>query len=134
MMLQILCVLSSIRASESLHHETFTAMLGTPTSFFDTTPVGRILNRFSQDMSAVDRKLMPSLAQSSVLLFFILAVIIMNIVVVPALIAGFVPLFCLYHYISNIYRASSRELKRLDSISLSPVFRPDHWLTTQCNP
>jgi len=122
MVFQALCVFSSIRASEALHHRTFSSLLRAPTSFFDTTPFGRIINRFSADMSAVDRKLMTALSTAVNLLLMIVAIILMNLIVVPWLVLGFVPLFALYWYIAGIYRASSRELKRLDSISLSPVF------------
>ena len=41
---------ATVRGSKSLHHDLITTVVHAPMSFFDTTPIGRILNRFSQDM------------------------------------------------------------------------------------
>lgn len=46
-----------IHAARTLHRSMLVRLLRAPMSFFDTTPVGRILNRFSQDMDMVDGEL-----------------------------------------------------------------------------
>lgn len=52
---------SAIRASRSLHASMLFAVLRSPMSFFDTTPLGRIVNRFSKDVYAVDETIPRSL-------------------------------------------------------------------------
>ena len=37
-------------ASRKIHSKTLNGVLGSPMSFFDTTPVGRVLNRFSKEL------------------------------------------------------------------------------------
>lgn len=50
----IFCVIRTISASHIIHSSLLHSILRCPISFFDTTPSGRIMNRFSQDLSAVD--------------------------------------------------------------------------------
>lgn len=91
-------------------------------SFFDTTPAGRILNRFSSDIYRVDEVL----ARTFNMLFvnaarsgFTLAVISIT---TPAFVALIIPLSLAYYYIQRYYLRTSRELKRLDSVSRSPIY------------
>ncbi len=48
---------SMVKASKHLHHSMLMNILRSPMSFFDTTPIGRILNRFSRDVETVDNVL-----------------------------------------------------------------------------
>lgn len=99
-----------------------TAIFRSPMSFFDTTPAGRILNRFSSDIYKVDEVL----ARTFNMLFvnvaksgFTLAVVSFG---TPAFIGLIIPLGALYVYVQRYYLRSSRELKRLDSVSRSPIY------------
>lgn len=47
----------SIRGSKKLHESMAKSVIRSPMTFFETTPVGRIINRFSSDMDAVDSNL-----------------------------------------------------------------------------
>lgn len=58
-----------IRSSMKLHNMTFSRFLHCPMCLFDVTPVGRILNRFTNDLDAVDN-LLPSLLRSCLLNVF----------------------------------------------------------------
>ncbi|KAF1813528.1 multidrug resistance-associated protein 1 [Eremomyces bilateralis CBS 781.70] len=118
----ILYVFCSIEASRKLHEKMAYAIFRSPMSFFETTPAGRILNRFSSDIYRVDE----ILARVFNMLFvnfaraaFTLAVISVS---TPAFIALIVPLGALYLYVQRYYLRTSRELKRLDSISRSPIY------------
>lgn len=48
---------STIRAARSLHKQILETIIRCPMSFFDITPIGRILNRFSRDIDVVDNTL-----------------------------------------------------------------------------
>jgi len=90
--------------------------------FFDATPIGRVLNRFTKDMSSMDTQLMFAVSlflSGTVRLFGTLTIIA---IVSPYAIVTFVPVFFAFYFVQRLFRASSRELKRLDSISRSPVY------------
>lgn len=46
--------ISGIAASRNLHHEVIVSLLNTPLSYFDQTPIGRIMNRCSDDIAEID--------------------------------------------------------------------------------
>ncbi|CAG8540389.1 15319_t:CDS:10 [Funneliformis mosseae] len=87
----------SLRASRKLYKILLNQVLRAPLRFFDTTPVGRILNRFSKDFETIDSKLIE----------FLIAAII----------------FCIiYLLVGSLYIKASRECKRLDSVTRSPLY------------
>lgn len=110
-------------ASQVLHERLFDRIIRAPMRFFDTTPVGRTLNRFSSDMNAIDTALAPALSQfigtASQVFGSIIAIAYTTkgIFLVPL-----VPLLALYYTIQVFFRKTSTELQRLSSISLSPVY------------
>ncbi|KAG8934657.1 hypothetical protein FRC02_009484 [Tulasnella sp. 418] len=113
---------SSIRASRLL----FTAMLDrvsrAPSSFFDKTPIGRILNRFTSDIGAVDFALFMSArnAMSGTLAF--LASFAVIVLVIPRFSPFALAIAMVYIVLAPPYVKASRDLRRLESISLSPAF------------
>ncbi|KAL2016276.1 hypothetical protein VTK56DRAFT_3904 [Thermocarpiscus australiensis] len=118
----ILWIFCSIEASRKLHERMATAIFRSPMSFFDVTPAGRILNRFSSDIYRVDEVL----ARTFNMLFVNLARSGFTLVVIsvstPAFIALIIPLSAMYIWIQRYYLRTSRELKRLDSVSRSPIY------------
>ncbi|OBT92685.1 hypothetical protein VE01_09685 [Pseudogymnoascus verrucosus] len=118
----ILWIFCSIEASRKLHERMAHAIFRSPMSFFDTTPAGRILNRFSSDIYRVDEVL----ARTFNMLFVNAARAIFTLVVIsaatPAFIAVIIPLGAVYMWVQRYYLRTSRELKRLDSTSKSPIY------------
>ncbi|EUC38041.1 hypothetical protein COCCADRAFT_83812 [Bipolaris zeicola 26-R-13] len=118
----ILWIFCSIEASRKLHERMAFAIFRSPMSFFETTPAGRILNRFSSDIYRVDEVL----ARTFNMLFVNSARAGFTLVVIswstPAFVALILPLGALYLYIQRYYLRTSRELKRLDSVSRSPIY------------
>ncbi|KAJ2907230.1 hypothetical protein MKZ38_006524 [Zalerion maritima] len=118
----ILWIFCSIEASRKLHERMAAAMFRSPMSFFDVTPAGRILNRFSSDVYRVDEVL----ARTFNMLFVNLARSGFTLVVIsvstPIFVALIIPLGLAYYWIQRYYLRTSRELKRLDSISRSPIY------------
>ncbi|OJD38972.1 abc metal ion transporter [Diplodia corticola] len=118
----ILWIFCSIEASRKLHERMAFAIFRSPMSFFETTPAGRILNRFSSDIYRVDEVLARTfnmLFVNSARATFTLAVISAS---TPIFIVLIIPLGGLYLYIQRYYLRTSRELKRLDSVSKSPIY------------
>ena len=117
-----LLVRFGIKASDELHTNLNHSVLHAPSSFFDTTPIGRILSRFSKDLFAIDNELSQQLdffLWCSLQVVFSLGSILF---VTPWFGVAIVPLGVLYFKILNYFRQVSRETKRLDSISRSPVY------------
>ena len=98
------------------------AIFRSPMSFFETTPSGRILNRFSSDIYRVDEVLARTfnmLFVNTARAFYTLVLVVASTPIFAALVF---PLGALYLYIQRYYLRTSRELKRLDSISRSPIY------------
>ena len=111
-----------VRCSERLHNKMVVALLQAPVLFFDSNPAGRILNRFSKDVDCMDELLPQRFLFSIQLVLLLCTSVIVPSVANPWLLFAIVPLTVLVLYISNYYLKTSRELKRLESISRSPVF------------
>lgn len=112
----------ALRAATMLHRGLLQAVLRAPMSFFDTTPSGRTMSRFSKDMDLADQQLRESMESMLRCLFSVAATFVLVSVVTPWFILILLPVSIVYYRIMNYYRCTSRELKRLDSLSKSPIF------------
>ncbi|XP_067676618.1 multidrug resistance-associated protein 1-like isoform X2 [Haliotis asinina] len=112
----------SVYASRILHHKMLTNVLRVPMSFFDTTPIGRIVNRFSQDCDVMDNQLQITIEIWTDLAARFIATVIIISYSTPIFLAPLVPLFILYVFIQRFYVTTSRQLKRLESKTRSPIF------------
>ncbi|KAJ3040828.1 hypothetical protein HDV00_010443 [Rhizophlyctis rosea] len=115
-------VFCGIRSARTLHEQLLNNVVRLPQSFFDTTPLGRIMNRFSKDQWVVDEVLTRTFMGYFRTLFYVLSVLAVNAIGSPLFLAFVIPLGLLYMYFQRFYLTTSRELKRLDSTSRSPVY------------
>lgn len=109
-------------AAAKVHGLLLTRILEAPLSFFEATPVGRVLNRFSTDVCAIDDSLpfvLNILLAQGAGLVGVLSVTTYGL---PWSLLLLVPLAFAYHSIQQYYRWTSRELKRLGSVTLSPIY------------
>ncbi|EPQ67747.1 Bgt-4752 [Blumeria graminis f. sp. tritici] len=109
-------------ASKTMMSRAIVRTLRAPMSFFDTTPLGRITNRFSRDVDVMDNELPDSLRLYSLTLVMILTIFGLTIAYFHFFAVALVPLFLLLIFSSRYYRASSRELKRIEAVLRSHVF------------
>ncbi|XP_058154485.1 ATP-binding cassette sub-family C member 2 isoform X2 [Dasypus novemcinctus] len=116
------CAHGTIHAANILHRKLLNNVLRAPMSFFDTTPSGRIVNRFSGDISTVD-DILPGSLRSWLLCFLgIISTLIMICMATPVFILVVIPLAIIYVLVQIFYVATSRQLKRLDSVTRSPIY------------
>jgi ABC-type multidrug transport system fused ATPase/permease subunit len=111
-----------ISAGVELHDNMLSSILRAPVRFFDTTPVGRLLQRFSRDLEAVDTQLQWSFEAAVQCLIQILVALSLIVFSVPLVLIVIIPVGVVYWKLQSAYRASAREVKRLDSIRRSPRF------------
>ncbi|XP_038067008.1 ATP-binding cassette sub-family C member 9-like [Patiria miniata] len=111
-----------LRAARMFHEGMLRNIIKVPLRFFDTTPIGRVLNRFSSDTSLVDMRMTQTINMLMSSFLNVLSAVIVNTIVMPIFIAFFIPVGIVYYILQRYFLASSRELQRLDSISKSPVF------------
>ncbi|XP_038076866.1 ATP-binding cassette sub-family C member 9-like [Patiria miniata] len=114
-------ILSFTLTAKRLHMKMLRNIVHAPLRFFDTTLVGRILNRFSNDTQIIDFRLANSYNGFTVSIMQIIASVVVVGIVMPIFLAFVVPIAILYFFLQKYYLAASREMQRLDSTSKSPV-------------
>lgn len=118
----VLLGVGCLNAAKNLHNRLLTETLRLPMSFFDTTPLGRIMNRFSKDVDIADNTIPMMVRELILMSFTTLAILIVISIVTPIFLAVIIPLGILYYFIQQFYIATSRQLKRLESITRSPIY------------
>ncbi|KAJ2499985.1 hypothetical protein GGH96_003096 [Coemansia sp. RSA 1972] len=112
----------SIRTSAKIHQNMFISVLRSPMSFFDVTPLGRILNRFSSDLQCCDEVLPRSVSSMVNTTVNVVSAVVVIILSTPLVLVLMLPLTIAYSHIQQLYLSSSRKLWRLDSTTRSPIF------------
>ncbi|CAO3570447.1 unnamed protein product [Mortierella alpina] len=112
-----------VRASRQLHGRLLDNVLRLPMSFFDTTPVGRLVNRFSSDFFNVDEMIPWACHDMFFCGFAVLGSIIVIATTTPLFLALVPPILVVYYYAQNYYIASSRAFKRIESVVKSPMYQ-----------
>src|SRR3989344_2660940 len=111
-----------IKAGIFFHDSMLHSVMFTRIRFFDSTPVGRILQRFSRDIESVDVYLQWSFDMFIHCVLQVLVALILILVVLPMVIFFIFPVLWVYYRIQNDYRRVAREVKRLDSLARSPRY------------
>lgn len=113
----------SLRASRKLHTRLLESVSRAKLQFFDTTPLGQLMNRFSKDIEAIDQDVAPVAVGVLGCLFSMISIVVLISVITPGfLIAGFF-ITIIYFAIGQFYLRSSRDLKRLESVQRSPLYQ-----------
>ncbi|XP_053413294.1 ATP-binding cassette sub-family C member 6 isoform X2 [Nycticebus coucang] len=115
------CLQGGVRASRLLFQRLLWDVMRSPISFFERTPVGNLLNRFSKETDMVDVDIPDKLRSLLTYAFVLLEVIVVVAVATPLAILAILPLLLLYGVFQSLYVASSCQLKRLESAGYSSV-------------
>lgn len=89
----------SMRAANHLHNQMLDCILRSPMSFFDTTPIGRIINRFSKDVNIMDVNLMMNFRGWLNMLLSVVAVIVVDAIETPLILIILVPASLIYYFV-----------------------------------
>ncbi|XP_070538464.1 ATP-binding cassette sub-family C member 5-like [Ptychodera flava] len=115
-------VKATLNSSSNLHDQLFKKVFRSPMSFFDTTPSGRILNRFSRDQDEVDVWL-PSIMEEMLTFMSVFVFSCLSIVIVfPWLLLALIPFALIIMFTFKYYHHAMRDCKRLENITRSPWF------------
>ncbi|KAH9112446.1 hypothetical protein LEN26_013282, partial [Aphanomyces euteiches] len=114
-------VFSRSAGSSRMFQALIVRILRAPMSFFDTTPLGRIVNRLSKDIYTLDESLPANLGWFLATAFNVITTLCTIVYVTPWFTIVLIPLALIYISSQRYFIKTSRELQRLDSISRSPV-------------
>lgn len=109
-------------ASVTLHKNAVKRIMFAPQSFFDTTPLGRIMNRFSKDIDTVDNTLGDAMRMAVGTLGQIMGATILIAIIQPYFLIAMFVVSLLYAHNAKFYRKSSREFKRIDAVLRSSLY------------
>ncbi|XP_069836109.1 ATP-binding cassette sub-family C member 2 [Dendropsophus ebraccatus] len=112
----------TVRASRLLHAQLLKNILHVPMQFFDTTPAGRIVNRFAKDIFTVDETIPMSFRSWISCILGVIGTLFVICLATPIFAAVIVPLAIIYYFVQRFYVTTSRQLRRLDSVSRSPIY------------
>ncbi|KAF9984323.1 hypothetical protein BGZ75_004117 [Mortierella antarctica] len=112
----------SIDASRLIHRRLLSQILNSPVRFFDTTPLGRIMNRFTKDIETVDQEVAPIASNLMFDLLGTLTVVVVITYVTPQFLFPAFLISIMFVVMATLYLRTSRELKRVESITKSPIF------------
>ncbi|KAL7370299.1 hypothetical protein ABVT39_025137 [Epinephelus coioides] len=111
-----------VRCTQTLHNRMFNSILRTHVRFFDINPIGRVLNRFSKDIGQLDSSMPWTFVDFIQVFLQILGVIAVAVSIIPWILIPVVPLLLVFLYLRRYFLQTSRDIKRLESTTRSPVF------------
>ncbi|MCJ1469079.1 hypothetical protein MMC07_007712 [Pseudocyphellaria aurata] len=113
----------SLRASWKIHARLLESVTRAKFRFFDSTPLGQLMNRFSRDIEAIDQEVAPVSVGLLGCVFAISSIIVLISVITPGFLIAGVFIAMLYIAIGGFYLKSSRDLKRIESVQRSPLYQ-----------
>ncbi|KAM3826474.1 ATP-binding cassette sub-family C member 6 [Vipera latastei] len=114
--------LAGIVASRKLFQQLLWDVLRSPMIFFEQTPSGNLLNRFSKEMDAIDSIIPDKLKSLLSFLFNLLEIYVVIVVATPMVLVAILPLSALYVAFQVFFVTTSCQLKRLEAASRSPIY------------
>ena len=118
----LITTIGGLNASSKLHDKMLYSVLHAPMSFFDTNPKGRIVNRFAKDIDLVDQQIPQTFGGLLRTSLSVIGTIFVISSTNPIIIAVIIPLGFAYWFVQKLYVETSRQLKRIESSTRSPIY------------
>ncbi|CAN4101608.1 unnamed protein product [Withania somnifera] len=115
-------IMASLYAARRLHDAMLNSILRAPMLFFHTNPLGRIINRFAKDLGDIDRNVATFVNMFLGQISQLISTFVLIGIVSAMSLWAIMPLLVLFYGAYLYYQSTAREVKRLDSISRSPVY------------
>ncbi|KAI9818496.1 MAG: hypothetical protein M1827_000555 [Pycnora praestabilis] len=113
----------SLAASRTIHRKLLESITRARFRFFDGTPLGQLMNRFSKDIEQVDQEVAAVALGMLSCLGSIITIVILISVITPGFLIPGVFISAIYFFIGKFYIRSSTDLKRLESVQRSPLYQ-----------
>ncbi|XP_027413627.1 multidrug resistance-associated protein 4-like [Bos indicus x Bos taurus] len=111
-----------VNSSQILHNKMLESILRVPVLFFDRNPLGRILNRFSKDIGHLDDLLPLTFLDFIQTFLLVIGVVIVMVAVIPWIVIPVIPLGIIFFVLLRYFLETSRNVRRLECTTRSPVF------------
>lgn len=113
----------SLAASRKIHQQLMESVSHAKFRFFDSTPLGQIMNRFSKDIENIDQEIAPVAVGVVHCLASVVTIIVLISIITPGFLIAGIFISVLYFLIGKFYIRSSRDLKRIESVQRSPLYQ-----------
>lgn len=120
---ELLLFAGSLHASWALHEKLLHSVMRAKFRFFDSTPLGQLMNRFSKDIEAIDQEVSPVAMGMFNSLASVITIVILISAITPGFLIAGVFISAIYIAVGTFYIRSSRDLKRIESVERSPLFQ-----------
>jgi len=114
-------VSGGVRCSKMLYSAMTHCVLHSPMVYFETTPMGRLLNRFTYDTEILDVTLVWSMSMLLIATSWFVTALVVMVAILPWMLVVLIPISIFYIMIHRHYRKSGADLQRLDALSRSPL-------------
>ncbi|KAF4466595.1 hypothetical protein FALBO_6522 [Fusarium albosuccineum] len=115
--------LGSLTASKRIHNRLIASVTRARFKFFDVTPLGQLMNRFSKDLEAVDQEIAPVAIGVISCGISLVVTVVLIASITPMFLVAAVFIAILFYLVAIFYLRASRDLKRLESVQRSPLFQ-----------
>ncbi|KAG6603009.1 ATP-binding Cassette (ABC) Superfamily [Phytophthora cinnamomi] len=114
---------SCVKTSKNLHNELFRRVLAAPVNrYFDVTPVGRVLNRFSNDLDQLDSSLPKDYQLLVQHASMALGSLVVSAFASYWIAVAYIPIIAIFFITGQFFKKTSCEVKRLEGVTRTPVY------------
>ncbi|KAJ3259888.1 hypothetical protein HDU77_001608 [Chytriomyces hyalinus] len=111
-----------LNSTESLFRKMLHSVYRSPMSFFQQNPLGRLMNRFSKDMNLADEMLPLTFFDFTQCIFMIIGTLVISVIIIPYVLISIPVVAFIFLYFQKYYLATSRQVKRFEALTRSPVY------------